>query len=86
VPFLKHARRCVEAVPDVVAVEHETANSQRVQLVVHQVRHGALAAAAETRQPHDTSLVAIEGLAILPGNGVLVPNDVNLLAHRGALF
>ena len=51
VPFLEHARPGVQAVADVVAVEHETAKAARVELVIDQIGDRAFAAGAQAGKP-----------------------------------
>ena len=51
VPFLEHAGAGVQAVTDVVAVEHEAAQPALVQFVIDQIRDRALAASAQAGEP-----------------------------------
>ena len=78
VPLLEHAGAGVQAVADVVAVEHEAVDAHRVELVVDQIGHRALAAGAQAGEPDDTAAVAVELFALLAGDGVFVPVDLNL--------
>ena len=86
VPLLEHAGAGVQAVADVVAVEHVAVDAPLVQLVVDQVRDGALAAGAQAGEPNHAALVAVELLALFAADAVFVPGDVGIVGHRCALL
>ena len=60
---------------NVVAVENEAAFSHFVQFVIDQIRDRALAARAQSGEPQNTTLIAVEFLFFRTGNGMLVPKD-----------
>jgi hypothetical protein len=85
VDLLEQGRGGVQSVADIVTVEDETVDPDRVQPVVDEIRHGTLPAGAEAGKPHHAPLMAVALLALLAGNGMLVPMDLNVgvVAHLG---
>ena len=81
VALLEHAGTGVQAVADVVAVEHEAVDAALVELVVDQVRDGALAAGAQAGEPNHAALVAVELFALVAADAVLVPVYVGVVGH-----
>ncbi len=71
----------VQSVADVVAIEKEAVDAQLMELVIDHVGHRALAAAAQSREPHDAASMAVQGLALLSADMMLMPGDVNFVAH-----
>ena len=88
VMLAKHGRTGIEiqAVADVVTVEHETVEPAGVEHVVEHIGHGALTAAAQPSEPHHAPLVAVPGFAFRAGNVVFVPMNLNMdvIGHRAA--
>jgi hypothetical protein len=76
----KHGRAGIQiqAMADVVTVEHEAVEPVGVKHVVKHVGHGALSTAAQSGEPHHASLVAVARFALRAGNVVFVPMDLNM--------
>ena len=76
--------RGVQAVPHVVAVEHEAVQAHRMQLVIDQVRDRALAAGGQAGEPDHAAFVAVELLALFARYAVFVPVQMDFFVGHGA--
>lgn len=68
-----------QAVADVVAVEHEGAALQSVELFFHRMRQRGFSRTGQPCEPQDRALVPVHGFALLTVDGGLVPDDVGTL-------
>jgi len=71
----------IESVPNVVSVEQEAVDTQLMQSAVHRIGDRALAAATQSRKPHHTAAVAVQGLPLQAADLMWMPGDVHVLAH-----
>ena len=77
----------VEAMADVVAVQHIGQPATLDQGMFQREGDGALAGAAQACEPQGRSLLTQEGPALLPGNMAFVPSDVGCFDRRhGSAF
>ena len=74
-------RAGVQPVANVVAVEQKAVHAQLMELVVHDVGHRALAAAAQSRKPHDAAAVPVQSLPLWSADVMLMPGNVHVIAH-----
>src|SRR5690606_37812025 len=74
--FGREAEVAVEAVAHVVAVEHVVEDAALDEALLHAMRHGALAGAAEPRHPDHHASVAVGTGAILAVDLADVPGEV----------
>src|SRR6185369_364920 len=81
----REAEILVEAVADVVAIEHEAAHAALPQCLFHEVCDRGLARSGKPGQPHGKAAVAVDGFALVAGNGRLVPNNVLRFRFRHGL-
>ena len=62
--------------PHVVPVEQHAVYAPLVKLPVDFIRHGALAAARQAREPHHAASMAVQLLAFRARNAVGMPNNL----------
>lgn len=65
-----------QTVAHVIAIQHEGAAAQFVQLIFHGMRQRGLARAGQAGEPEDYTLVVVLGLAMFAGDGGVVPDGV----------
>ena len=77
---------------DVVAIQDVGMNSSIVQQSIYGVGHRTFSTTAETSEPQDGSLVAIQLLALLVADTLIMPCDIgrflvghDFLIHSGEL-
>ena len=74
--FRRKAQVGIQAVPDVVAIEHIGVHAAAEEFGFEPARDGRFARAGKTRQPDDGAAVAVLGRARLRGDRAFAPEDV----------
>jgi len=81
--FLAVLRResqvAAQAVPDIVAVEHDGPASKLMQLFLYGVRNGRFAGTGQTGEPQHHTAMAVQLFTTLPRHGGMVPHHVGAL-------
>src|SRR5689334_2954024 len=84
VALFEQFRAGIEPIADIVSVQQKAANAPLIELLLDDVGHRALAAAAQAGEPDDATFVPIEALALGTAYLMLVPSDV--VGHFQLLF